>query len=125
MDQPVFRYAEVLLSVAEAINEQDGPTGEALSLANQVRERSFDPADMPDWSNLGKEAFRDSLLLERGREFYAEGLRRTDLIRHGKYISYAQDRGLNAEDHHVLYPIPQEVITEGDGIIEQNPGYTQ
>ncbi|MCW9706065.1 RagB/SusD family nutrient uptake outer membrane protein [Fodinibius salsisoli] len=125
MDQPVFRYAEVLLSVAEAINEQDGPTAEALSLANQVRERSFDPADMPSWSGLGQEAFRDSLLLERGREFYAEGLRRTDLIRHGEYINRAQDRGLNAEDHHVLYPIPQEVITEGDGTIEQNPGYTQ
>lgn len=125
MDQPVFRYAEVLLSVAEAINEQEGPTSEALSLANQVRERVYAPGDMPDWSNLGQDAFRDSLLLERGREFYGEGLRRTDLIRHGEYINKAQDRGLNAEDHQVLYPIPQEVITEGDGIIEQNPGYTQ
>src|SRR5699024_2090674 len=125
MDQPVFRYAEVLLSVAEAINEQDGPTNEALSLANEVRERSIDPANLPNWSNLTKVQFRDSLLLERGREFYAEGLRRTDLIRHGKYINRAQDRGLPAAEHNVRYPIPQEVITEGDGIIEQNPGYTQ
>lgn len=121
MDQPVFRYAEVLLSVAEAINEQDGPTSEALGLANQVRNR----AELPDWSGLSKEQFRDSLLVERGREFYGEGLRRDDLIRHGKYIDYAQQRtwSSGAQSHQVLFPIPQEVITEGDGIIEQNPGY--
>lgn len=121
LDQPVFRYAEVLLSVAEAINEQAGPTAEALSLANEVRTR----AELPDWNGLTQEQFRDSLLLERGREFYGEGLRRADLIRHGKYIEYAQNRPYsdNAQPHHVLYPIPNDVIVQGDGIIEQNPGY--
>jgi hypothetical protein len=121
MDQPVFRYAEVLLSVAEAINEQDGPTAEALDLANQVRNR----AGLSDWSGLSKAQFRDSLLLERGKEFYGEGLRRADLIRHGKYIEYAQNRtySSNAQPHMTLFPIPEDVIIEGDGVIEQNPGY--
>lgn len=36
----------------------------------------------------------------------------------------ARSRGHNAQDYHVLFPIPQKVITEGAGIIEQNPGYT-
>lgn len=121
MDQPVFRYAEVLLSVAEAINEQDGPTAEALGLANQVRNR----VGLSDWTGLSKEAFRDSLLAERGREFYGEGLRRADLIRHGKYIEYAQNRPYSstAQPYHVLFPIPDDVIIEGEGVIEQNSGY--
>ncbi len=121
LDQPVFRYPEVLLSVAEAINEQSGPTAEALDLANQVRNR----AELPDWSGLSSDQFRDSLLLERGREFYGEGLRRSDLIRHGKFIESAQSRTYSstAQEHHVLFPIPESVIIEGEGVIEQNPGY--
>ena len=38
-DTPVFRYAEVLLSLAEAVNEQ-GRTGEAFQYANEVRQRA-------------------------------------------------------------------------------------
>ncbi len=120
-DHPVFRYAEVLMSLAEAINEQEGPTAEALDYANQVRNR----AGLPDWEGLTQSQFRDSLLAERGREFYAEGLRRQDLIRYGKFIEYAQSRSYSsgAQPHMVLFPIPESVIIEGDGIIEQNPGY--
>lgn len=118
LDWPVFRYAETMLSLAEAINEQRGPD-EALPYVNQVRAR----AGLPAWSGLSQAALRDSLLAERGRELYAEGVRRQDLIRHGKFIEFAQTSGLNAQDHHVLYPIPLEVITQGAGVIEQNPGY--
>jgi starch-binding outer membrane protein, SusD/RagB family len=52
-----------------------------------------------------------------------EGLRRDDLIRHDKYISFAQARGaVLAKDYHVLYPIPQSAIFENENI-KQNPGY--
>lgn len=118
-DQVVFRYAEVLLSLAEAINEQRGPS-EAYQYVNQVRQR----AELSEWSALSQSEFRDSLLAERGREFYAEGVRRQDLIRHGKFIQYAQERGHNAQEHQVLFPIPQFVIIQSEGIIQQNPGYT-
>ena len=120
MDQPVFRYAEVLLSLAEAINEQRGPS-EAYQYVDQVRER----ADVDPWegSGMSQSQFRDAILEERGRELYAEGVRRQDLIRHGKFIEYAQDRGTNAQEHHVRFPIPEPVMTEADGAIQQNPGY--
>ncbi|MEL7341553.1 MAG: RagB/SusD family nutrient uptake outer membrane protein, partial [Bacteroidota bacterium] len=36
-DFPVIRYADVLLSWAEALNELNGPTSESLGLINQVR----------------------------------------------------------------------------------------
>ncbi|GAB5408312.1 MAG: RagB/SusD family nutrient uptake outer membrane protein [Balneolaceae bacterium] len=118
-DQVVYRYADVLLSLAEAINEQRGPT-DAYQYVNQVRSR----AELSDWNGLTQSEFRDAILAERGREFYAEGLRRQDLIRHGKFIQYAQNRGVSAQDHQILFPIPQEVILQGEGIITQNPGYS-
>jgi hypothetical protein len=118
-DQVVFRYAEVLLSVAEAINEQRGPD-EAYQYVNQVRSR----AGVSAVAGLGRDQMRDFLLDERGRELYSEGVRREDLIRHGKLIEYAQQRGItSAQPHHVLFPIPEDVIIQGAGIIEQNPGY--
>ena len=120
IDVVVFRYADVLLSLAEAINEQGGPTAEAYSLVNQVRAR----AGVSDFSGLTQAQFRQALLDERGREFYGEGLRRQDLIRNGSYISGAVARGkTSAQTFMVLYPIPRAVITQSRGVIEQNPGY--
>lgn len=118
MDLVVFRYAEVLLYVAEAINEQRGPA-DAYQYVNQVRER----AGVSDWSGMTQAEFRDSILDEEARELYCEGTRRQDLIRHGKYISNAIARGKDAKPYQVLFPIPSDVIIEGHGVIKQNPGY--
>jgi starch-binding outer membrane protein, SusD/RagB family len=120
VDVVVYRYADVLLSLAECINEQGGPTAEAYTLANQVRAR----AGVIDFSGLTQATFRQALLDERGREFYGEGMRRQDLIRNGTYITNAVARGkVNAKSHMVLYPIPRAVITQSRGVIQQNAGY--
>ncbi len=119
---PAIRYAEILLSYAEAVNELYGPTSEAINAVKQITDRAG--VEIPSSAITGKEAFRKYLLEERGRELFCEGQRRQDLIRHGVYISRARERGANAQDYHVLYPIPQAAITEADGILEQNPGYT-
>ena len=39
-DWPVLRYSDVLLMLAEAINETTGPTSDAFSYLNQVRQRA-------------------------------------------------------------------------------------
>jgi starch-binding outer membrane protein, SusD/RagB family len=119
VDVVVYRYADVLLSLAEAINEQGGPTAEAYSLANQVRAR----AGVSDFAGMTQAQFRQALLDERGRELYGEGVRRQDLIRNGTYITGAVARGKSAQPHMVLYPIPRAVITQSRGVITQNPGY--
>lgn len=119
-DVVVFRYADVLLLLAEAINEQRGPA-EAYPFVNQVRAR----AGVGAFSGMTTETFRTALLAERGRELYAEGVRRQDLIRNGSFISNAQARGKTAAAPYMtLFPIPNAVIVQGKGVISQNAGYT-
>ena len=121
VDVVVYRYADVLLSLAEAINEQRGPS-DAYQYVNLVRAR----AGVSDFAGMTKEQLKQALLDERGRELYGEGSRRQDLVRNGTYISNAIARGkTNAQPHMVLYPIPNAIIIQGRGVIKQNPGYPQ
>ena len=124
----INRYAEVLLGRAEALNELHGPTQEAKDLVHQIRSRAFDNYEGSKYEKEindinDKTAFRDHLLDERGWEFCWEGMRRPDLIRHGKLISNALDRGkVMAENKHILYAIPQSVCYENPQIT-QNDGF--
>lgn len=118
---PVIRYAEVLLSYAECINELSGPTPEAVAAVRQVTDRAG--VSIPASATASADSFRSYLLAERGREFFGEGQRRQDLIRHGEFIRRARERGNNAKDYQVLFPLPQAVVIEAAGVIEQNPGY--
>ena len=120
-DIPYLRLADIILARAEALNEISGPTQESIDLINQVRARAqVAPIVLGDYPTV--ESLRDFILAERGREFYSEGLRREDLIRHGKFIQQARDRGIAAQDHQVLYPLPQDQIDNNPNL-EQNPGY--
>jgi hypothetical protein len=121
-DVPVLRYADILLSRAEALNELSGPTQEALDLINLVRTRAG-IANLTLVNAASKDVLRDLILRERGWEFYSEGKRREDLLRHNKFISLAQARGLtNAGDKHKLFPIPQAEIDANKACV-QNDGY--
>ncbi|NDV16208.1 RagB/SusD family nutrient uptake outer membrane protein [Muricauda sp. TY007] len=119
-DLPVIRYADILLSRAEALNEISGPTQEIIDLINDVRERA--EATPYTLAGFTKESLRDAILQEREWEFYWEEKAREDQIRHGVFISRAQARGKNAQDYHVLFPIPQ-VELDANPNLEQNPGY--
>jgi len=121
-DVPIIRYADILLSRAEALNEVSGPTQEALDLINQVRKRAG-IANLTMADATGKDVLRDLILRERAWEFYSEGLRREDLLRHDKFISLAKARGITAAaDKHKLFPIPQTEI-DANPACKQNPDY--
>ena len=76
----VFRYAEVLLSYAEAENELNGPSAEVYNLLNQVRNRvGMTDADQNKYNNQAK--LRELIRRERSVELAGEGLRRQDIIR--------------------------------------------
>ena len=79
--QPIiFRYAEVLLSYAEAENELNGPSAEVYGMLNQIRNRVGMP-DVDQNKYGSKETLRELIRRERSVELAGEGLRRQDIIR--------------------------------------------
>lgn len=76
----VFRFAEVLLSYAEATNELSGPSADVYDAIDQVRTRTGMPAvDRTKYAT--KESLRELIRRERGVEFAGEGMRRADIVR--------------------------------------------
>ncbi|MBS1663236.1 MAG: RagB/SusD family nutrient uptake outer membrane protein [Bacteroidetes bacterium] len=121
-DLAVIRYADILLSKAEALNELNGPSQSAIDLINLVRRRAgISDLQLANFTSAG--SLRAAILTERGHEFFNEELRRRDLIRHGKLIDLAKARGVtNAATFRELYPIPLGAMNS-NSLLKQNPGY--
>lgn len=137
---PIMRYSDVLLMLAEAANEMDGPTDEAIAALNVVRSRAGvrlcanNTADEEKIALSDKESFREFIKKERARELCFEATRRLDLIRWGhlvesvKYMSSistvakAKRPGNYISEKHNLLPIPSMELN-GNMLIEQNPGW--
>ena len=67
----------------------------------------------------------DLLYRERGFEFYWEMLRRTDMIRFGKYEDKWTEKS-NTDPNKRIFPIPQTAIDGASnlpGYLVQNPSY--
>lgn len=79
---PVIRYAEVLLSLAEArVRSTTLVDPQALALLNAVRGRSNAAGVYTAASFASASAMTDAILLERRIEFLGEGIRNMDLMR--------------------------------------------
>ena len=112
-DYPLMRYSDVLLMRAEALWRQNAGDTEALALVNQIRER----AGVEPFTELTA----DNLLAERGREMFAETVRRTDLIRFGKFLDpwFGKDAMDECKE---IFPIPK-AQTDANPNLVQNPCY--
>lgn len=123
-DFPFFRYADVLLMLAECAKHGAASVTEAQGLAylNEVRTRAGLPAQ-------GSYTL-DDVLRERGCELYMEGWRRSDLIRFGRFTSAGYlwswkggvKAGKGVEDFRNLFPIPEKDLNSNPNLV-QNPGY--
>lgn len=132
VDIVIYRYADVLLTLAECIARNSGVNNEAVNLVNRVRSRAG-LGNLAETQTGSKELFLAALLTERGHEFWFEGLRRQDLIRFDAYIQKANERiaaanaaGKNyftVTDAHNRFFIPQSFIDESKSAIKQNSGY--
>lgn len=124
-DVPLMRKAEAYLNYAEAVlrggSTIDGVS--AVDAVNVLRRRAHA-------TELQTITLSD-ILDERGREFYAEGHRRSDLIRFGKYggtngylweMKGGEPNGADFPAYLNLYPIPEHLLPAMfQGV--QNPGY--
>lgn len=121
----IFRYADVLLMIAEAKLRLAAPdvTG-ALTLINELRTvRGAAPLTtitLVDATNVANPA---TLLAERGRELYWESWRRQDLIRFGVFLTkWALKEADTDPERNLLFPIaPNQLLANPN--LHQNPGY--
>ena len=116
-----------LLSEA-IVRRGNAVTQEAVDLLNMVRTRAgLNAYNIGDFKDARD--FLDKLLMERAHELYYEGCRRQDLIRDGSYIDAIKQKCKDAgqttlvSENYLRFPLPQKVINEGQGQIEQNPGF--
>jgi len=126
-DFPVFRLADAYLMRAEALH-RSGNNPDAMTDINVVRTRAYGNAT----GNLtsANQVTDQFLLDERGREFYYEAQRRTDLIRFGQFTDGSYKwawkggtfAGIPTDKHLNIFPIPGNEVSANPNII-QNTGY--
>lgn len=138
-----FRYAEVLLSYAEAQNEAVGPDQSVYSAVNKVRERVFLP---PLPIGLSQADMRANIRRERRLELTFEDkrwndIRRWDITVKGPAVLNTPEYGMvitgttgnlvykptivfnnRFSEYMNFLPIPQNVLT-ANSKLTQNPGY--
>lgn len=122
-DQPISRFAEVLLDYAEALNEQ-GRTSDALTQLNRVRER----AGLPEFVSSDKQAILVQIFEQRRVETFMESCMFSELNRRGMFLDWIKQRRTDLAELDltkpylntvpILMPIPQSER-------EVNPNLTQ
>jgi len=125
-DFPIFRYADALLMRAEALYRLNDKAN-AIKDINAVRTRAYGNTS----GNITADQLTDQFLIdERGREFYYEAQRRTDLVRFGKFTDGGYNwqwkggifKGTNTDKHLNIFPIPGDEVSANPNI-KQNSGY--
>lgn len=139
-----FRYGEVLLNYAEALNEAEGSVADVYTYMNQIRKRAGMP-DLP--AGLTKEQMRKRIHNERAVELAFEEHRWWDILR-WKEGTEIIPKTINAmdvvktatgftynvipmaaiyqrvfQDYMHIYPIPRNEVDKSNGILKQNPGW--
>ena len=119
-DIVILRLADIYLMRAEAKLRKNDAAG-ALADVNIVRASRTATKPAAPLTSMTP----DLLFRERGFEFYWEMLRRTDMIRFGKYEGTWTEK-TNADVQKRIFPIPQTAIDGSSnlpGYLVQNPGY--
>ena len=114
-DVPIFRFADILLTKAEALTRQ-GSSAEAKELVNQIR--AYVNAEL-----LENNPTLEDIYQERGREFFDENWRRNDMIRFGHFEDeyfphYKSFPTANFEKTRRIFPINKSML-------DLNPKWTQ
>lgn len=127
-NQKVFRYADVLLLMAECANETDDyPL--ALASINEVKGRASVNYKLA--THPGKAEFFEEVKKERARELMGEYTRKWDLVRWGIFYDSVKattatefvDINNNIRRYHEYYPISDSEVMRSSGNLS-NPAYT-
>lgn len=109
-DFAIFRYSDILLVKAEVLMREGDQAG-ALDIVNQLRER----AGVAGFTSLDEDTF----LAERGREMAFESVRRSDLIRFGKYGEAWWEKPAS-EECLELFPVPRSQLDANKNLVQND-----
>lgn len=133
-NEPVYRYADVLLMLAEIENMKGG---DPATYINQIRQRAYGTdynAVTDAYTNAGFKENEYAILAERDKEFVYEGKRWYDVVRmkdaaNGQSLAFdaASAYGTTSvlsvtETHKLLWPVDKNTLN-GDPTLKQTPGY--
>ncbi len=131
LNYPLIRYADILLTYAEAQNESGAPDADAYNALKAIRDRAG--LVTPDIGTFTQTTFRDAVLKERWHELSYEGITWFDMIRLRKVYDTANDTFIDftgatlnlatLEAKHLLLPLPAADFRNNPNLQPNNPGW--
>ncbi|MBC7902343.1 MAG: RagB/SusD family nutrient uptake outer membrane protein, partial [Gemmatimonadaceae bacterium] len=131
---PQIRYAQVLLTFAEAQNEVGGPNAETWNALNLIRTRAS--LVTPAVGTFTQATFREAVWRERWHELCYEGITWFDMIRLKKAYVEATNSFENFTGHkfadnqlailankHLLLPLPTTEMQNNPNLKPNNPDW--
>jgi starch-binding outer membrane protein, SusD/RagB family len=115
---PVYRYSEVLLLLAESLNEQ-GKTTDAIPYLNQVRTR----AGLAGTPASSQSAVHDAIIQERRVELAFECKRWFDLVRTGTAVDVITAYGERVKANPEAYYYPPGAVPPNNAFTVITPLY--
>lgn len=120
----LIRYADVLLTYAEASNEVSGPGAKAYEAINLIRKR----AQLPELAGLSASQFQEATWRERWYELCFENITWFDMVRLHKafnlttkgfdnYVGHKFTYGPVLTDRELLFPIPSRELRNNTNLI--------
>lgn len=133
LNVPQIRYAEVLLTYAEAQNEVSGPNQQAYDAFKRIRDRA--KLTTPSLSSYSAASFREAVWKERWYELCYEQITWFDMVRLRKvfnettkgfdnFVGHVNQSSKQAlQEKHLLLPFGKQEMLNNPNLKPQNPGY--
>ena len=134
LNWPQIRYAQVLLTFAEAQNESGGLNAAAYSALKAIRDRAG--LVTPAQGTFTQATFREAVWKERWWELCYEGVTWFDMVRTKKVFNsvtkvfdnftghkFPDNPNATLADKHLLFPLPTAEMQNNPNLKPQNPGY--
>jgi len=129
-----MRYAQVLLTYAEAKNEAaGGPDATAYTALKMIRDRAG--LTTADQTSFNQASFGEAVWKERWHELSYEGITWFDMVRLRKVYNETTgsfdefvghkfpDNNATLQEKHLLFPLPTAEMQNNPSLTPQNPGY--
>ena len=133
LNVPQIRYAQVLLTYAEAQNEVGGPTADSYAAFKAIRDRA--KLTTPDLGTYSQASFRNAVWKERWHELCYEQITWFDMVRLRKafnettktFEEFVGHTNLSSnqklQEKHLLLPLPKAEMLNNPKLTPQNPGF--